>query len=178
MAKATTIHIRTLILSITITVLFGYAVQKTLTSYAAFELATTRLTIAHDQIKQAKAQRARVTRYNEAMDVFANFTSQVKLFGLGPDRWQPYDVSLSRSLSFSDTGNILDQLSHDKTYYFIPSRLFIGTGSYTQDPRLALETAGDDTVAQPVEQASDDASESGGDVAFSVQGRFMVRDSQ
>lgn len=177
MTNSRSTHSRNIILSICVSLLFGYAAQQCLESYTNFEMESTRLTIAGDQVRQAKAQRKRVEQYNKAMTTFATFESQVKLFGLSPDRWQSYDVSVQKSLTFDETGNILDQLSHNKTYYFIPAHLFIGTGNYRQNPNLAENGEDEipDMVSQPQTTATDSETNSG-DVSFSVQGRFMVRD--
>jgi hypothetical protein len=169
-------HSWNIILSICVSLFFSYAARQCLDSYTTFEMESTRLTIAGDQVRQAKAQRKRVEQYNKAMDAFATFESQVRLFGLSSDRWQSYDVSVQKSLNFDETGNILDQLSHNKTYYFIPAHLFIGTGNYRTNPNLTENEEGEsDVITQPQSTTSDSEANSG-DVSFSVQGRFMVRD--
>lgn len=176
MAKAPS-HLQAIVISIAVSLFLGYATYTCLETYTNFEMETTRLTIARDQIRQAKAQRKRVDQYNKTMASMAIFTSQVHHFGLTPEQWQSYDVSVNKSLTFADTGNILDQLSHNKTYYFIPTRLFIGTGNYKTDRTITSDTEDDNAPAPPAPTSTADNETESGDVSFSVQGRFMVRDS-
>lgn len=178
MAKATFTYTRIIIVSIILSVVFGYSIHRCLAAYSAFEMETSRLTIAKNKAREAKEQRKRVDQYNTAMATLATFTSQVRLFGLAPEQWQSYDVSVSKSLTLTDTGNILDQLSHDKTYYFIPARLFIGTGAYSKDPSLATTATGEESATPPASANTADRETESTDITFSVQGKFMVRDNR
>lgn len=188
------------IISVCISLFFGYATYLFLQGYTDFDVETQRLRIAHDQIGQAKKQRQRVDQYNASMMALGKFTSQVKQFGLAPERWQTYDVSVNRSLSFYEAGNIIDQLSHSKTFYFQPMSLYIGSGAYRDKPVetvSATKTSSgvfDPLGVAPVEAAETNpvelqnshaavtqpAAVSGidlqiGDLTLEVQGRFIVR---
>ncbi len=177
MSNSTLTHTRTIFVSVCLSVFFSYAAHQYLLSYSAFEKETARLRIAQDQITQAREQQKRVNQYNKAMETFAKFKSQASLFNLTPKHWQSYDVSVDKSLSFAQAGNILDQLSHEKTYYFMPVHLFIGTGNYRNNPRLSEDSDIAEEVPLAVPQP-DANSEESGDVSFAIQGKFMVRDSQ
>lgn len=170
------IHISSIIISICISLFFSYSALQCLNSYSTFEMETGRLRIAKDQINKAREQRQRVAQYNKAMATFAKFTSQVNHFGLTPEHWQSYDVNVDRALTFAETGNILDQLSHDKTYYFIPAHLYIGTGAYRQDPNNTETTENKSTQITPPVTIPGNTADTPSDLTFTVQGKFKVRD--
>jgi len=170
------IHTSSIIISICISLFFSYSALQCLKSYSVFEMETGRLRIARDQIHKAKEQRQQVNQYNKAMATFAKFTSQVNHFGLAPEHWQNYDVHVDKRLTFAETGNILDQLSHDKTYYFIPAHLYIDTGAYRQNPDNP-ETAENKAIpSKPPAAIPSDTTDGSSDLSFTVQGQFRVRD--
>ncbi len=191
----------TIIVSICVSLFFSYATYQFLGGYNNFEVEKQRLQIAHDQIGQAREQRQRVDQYKRAMVTLSQFTRQVKQFELAPEKWQTYDVSVNRSLSFDEAGNILDQLSHGKTYYFQPGALYIGSGVYRNKPVKTasslqvdlnelqpdgiipvggLET--DPVLPQSVNTAElqppifSEGNRQEGDLTLEVQGKFIVRD--
>ncbi|MEA3297741.1 MAG: hypothetical protein U9R56_07750 [candidate division Zixibacteria bacterium] len=189
-----------LLVSCGVALFFGYATHSFVAQYTDFEVAAKRLTVARDQVEQAQKKRLKVDQYNRAMQKLEHFTSQVESFGLTADNWQTFDVSVDRSLTFTAAGNILDQLSHSKNYYFQPVSLYIGTGLYRNKPvepvsrvQTAVDAAEQPELAgvgpvEPVQvepqavgaigiaaEASTETGGRGGDLTMEVQGQFIVR---
>lgn len=169
----------TVIVSVVVSLFFGYAAYLFSSGYADFKVETQRLQVSLDLVAQAKQQRQRVEQYNTAMVELGKFTSQVERLGLAPENWQSYAVSVNRSLSLIEAGNIIEQLGHSKSYYFQPKSLYLGSGVYRAKPVATADTS--QTISQSGQSAASQADFSAedqrsGELTLDVQGKFIVRD--
>ncbi|NOX26206.1 MAG: hypothetical protein GXP59_08885 [Deltaproteobacteria bacterium] len=183
MGRNSALAILGVVISLAATFFLAYSAWIFTGRYSDYELQGKRLRIADLAVNHAREKQHLVRKYNLIMADFAKFSSQVKHFGVGPGRWQTYDVNLDKILPLTEAGHLIAQLSSGPNFYFQPLSLSLGTGDYIKAAPITTANSSPQTAAEsppspPAPPSSSSRKIHAGDVFLRVQGKFIVRDKQ